>query len=81
MNVPAATVVEPTVMVTGIAAARPSAGVVNVRDVPFAATVATGAEAPNPTRAPWRFAPVIVTRDPPAIGPVAGDSPVTVGAM
>jgi hypothetical protein len=68
-----------TVTVTVTAPALP-AGVVAVIWVALAITTLVAAVAPNVTVAPVaKFAPVIVTAVPPAVGPAFGDTLVTVG--
>jgi hypothetical protein len=48
--------------------------------VPFTTTTLVAAVAPNFTVAPdTKLVPVIVTAVPPAVVPVLGDTPVTVG--
>jgi hypothetical protein len=57
------------------------AGVVAVIDVPLTTTTVVAAAPPMLTVAPLtKFVPLIVTAVPPAVDPVAGDTPVTVGA-
>jgi hypothetical protein len=69
-----------TVTVTVTAPALP-AGVVAVICVPLATTTFVAAVAPNSTVAPLaKFAPVIVTAVPPAVGPLFGATLLTVGA-
>ena len=68
-----------TVTVTVTAPAVP-AGVVAVIDVALTTVTFVAAVEPNFTVAPVaKFVPVIVTLVPPATGPFAGDTPVTVG--
>jgi hypothetical protein len=68
-----------TVTVTVTAPAVP-AGVVAVIWVALTTTTLVAAVAPNVTVAPVaKFVPVIVTAVPPAIGPLFGDTLVTVG--
>ena len=69
----------PTVTVTVTAPALP-AGVVAVMAVLLTTTTLVAAAVPNVTVAPAaKFVPVIVTAVPPAVGPLFGDTPVTVG--
>jgi hypothetical protein len=68
-----------TVTVTVTAPALP-AGVVAVICVPLTTTTFVAAAEPNVTVAPdTKFVPVIVTAVPPVVGPLLGDTPVTVG--
>ena len=68
-----------TVTVTVTAPALP-AGVVAVICVALTTTTLVAAAPPNITVAPAaKFAPVIVTAVPPAIGPPLGDTLLTVG--
>jgi hypothetical protein len=67
------------VTVTVAAPALP-AGVVAVMDVLLTTTTLVAAVPPNVTATPVaKFVPVIVTAVPPALGPLFGDTPVTVG--
>jgi hypothetical protein len=67
------------VTVTVTAPALP-AGVVAVMDVLLTTTTLVAAADPNVTVAPdTKFVPVIVTAVPPVVGPLLGDTPVTVG--
>ena len=69
----------PTVTVTVTAPALP-AGVVAVICVPLTTTTFVAAAPPNVTVAPVaKFVPVIVTAVPPAVDPLFGDTPLTVG--
>jgi len=69
----------PTVTVTVTAPALP-AGVVAVICVALTTTTLVAAVAPNVTVAPAaKFVPVIVTAVPPAVVPLFGDTPLTVG--
>jgi len=68
-----------TVTVTVTAPAAP-AGVVAVMVVLLTTTTLVAAVPPNVTVAPERkFVPVIVTAVPPAVDPLFGDTPLTVG--
>jgi hypothetical protein len=68
-----------TVTVTVTAPALP-AGVVAEICVPLTTTTLVAALPPNVTVAPAaKFVPMIVTGVPPAVGPVLGDTLVTVG--
>ena len=68
-----------TVTVTVTAPALPD-GVVAVIEVLFTTTTLVAADVPNVTVAPVeKLVPVIVTAVPPAVGPLVGDIPVTVG--
>jgi hypothetical protein len=68
-----------TVTVTVAAPAIPG-GVAAVMDVLLTTTTLVAAVPPNVTAAPAaKFAPVIVTVVPPAVDPLFGDTPVTVG--
>ena len=68
-----------TVTVTVTAPALP-AGVVAVICVPLTTTTLVAAAAPNVTVAPAaKFVPVIVTAVPPTVGPLFGDTLLTVG--
>jgi hypothetical protein len=68
-----------TVTVTTTAPALP-AGVLAVICVPLATTTLVAAVPPNVTAAPAaKFVPVMVTAVPPAVGPLFGDTPLTVG--
>ena len=68
-----------TVTVTVTAPALP-AGVVAVIVVLFTTTTFVAAVPPNVTVAPAaKFVPVIVTAVPPAVGPLFGDTLLTVG--
>jgi len=69
----------PTVTVTVTAPALP-AGVVAVICVPLTTTTFVAAAPPNVTVAPVaKFVPVIVTAVAPAVDPLFGDTPLTVG--
>ena len=68
---------EVTATVTAPAAC---AGVVAVMLVPLTTTTFVAAVPPNDTVAPAaKFVPVIVTPVPPAVGPLFGDTLITVG--
>ena len=70
-----------TVTVTVTAPALP-AGVVAVICVPLTTTTLVAATPPNVTVAPAaKFAPVIVTAVPPAVGPLPGETLLTVGGI
>jgi hypothetical protein len=69
----------PTVTVTVTAPALP-AGVVAVICVPLTTTALVAAVPPNVAVAPTaKLVPVIVTAVPPAVDPLFGDTPATVG--